>query len=266
MADLLHKEITGAIIGAYYEVYNHTGRTYPEYIYERAMMEELRQRGYPTTQQDEYKVFYKERLVGLQRLDLFVVDEVVVENKAVEKLSALNRAQGLSYLKTTGKTVGLLLNFGSDAPEFDRLYFDPAKRNSPVERTEPPEAQPSADWIYPELAYAIMGALYEVHSTLGPGYIQRIYANACHYEFGLSNLAPMPAKRMQVTYKGNVIGDIAFNHIVVEGKIMIFPVARRDIASIHLDSLKDWLRTREIKLGIVANFDAVRLQTVFVRV
>ena len=48
VTELLHKELTGAIIGAYYEVYNHTSRNYPEYIYERAMIQELQQRGYPT--------------------------------------------------------------------------------------------------------------------------------------------------------------------------------------------------------------------------
>jgi len=45
MSELIHRELTGDIIGAYYEVYNHTHRIYPEYIYERAMMEELRLRG-----------------------------------------------------------------------------------------------------------------------------------------------------------------------------------------------------------------------------
>lgn len=67
MTKLAHQELTGAIIGAYYEVYNHTSRTYPEYIYERAMMEELRRRGMATISQDEYQIFYKERLVGVQR-------------------------------------------------------------------------------------------------------------------------------------------------------------------------------------------------------
>ena len=45
MPELTHQELTGDIIGAYYEVYNRTPRTHPEYIYERAMMEELRLRG-----------------------------------------------------------------------------------------------------------------------------------------------------------------------------------------------------------------------------
>jgi len=109
MTKLAHQKLTGAVIGAYYEVYNHTSRTYPEYIYERAMMEELRRRGMATTNQDEYRIFYKERLVGVQRLDMFVVQEVVVENKVAEHLTPLHKAQTISYLKTVDKDVGLLL-------------------------------------------------------------------------------------------------------------------------------------------------------------
>jgi len=130
MPHLEHKDLTGAIIGAYYQVYNHTSRTYPEYIYERAMMEELRSRGIATTRQDEYRIVYKDRLVGVQRLDLFVVQQVVVENKVAEHLTPLHKAQTISYLKAVDKPVGLLLNFGSKVPEFNRLYFDPAKRAS----------------------------------------------------------------------------------------------------------------------------------------
>ena len=112
MPQLIHQELTGDIIGAYYEVYNRTPRTHPEYIYERAMMEELRLRGRATTQQDEYRILYKEHRVGMQRLDLFVAQEVAVELKVVERLTPLHKAQGISYLKTVDKPVGLLFNFG----------------------------------------------------------------------------------------------------------------------------------------------------------
>ena len=70
---------------------------------------------------------------------------------------------------------------------------------------------------------------------------------------------------MQVTYKGVVIGDVAFGHILVEGKIMVFPVAIGDINALHLDSLKDWMRLCDIQLGILANFNAIHLEPVFVR-
>jgi GxxExxY protein len=112
MPQLIHQELTGDIIGAYYEVYNRTPRTHPEYIYERAMMEELRLRGRATTRQDEYSILYKEHLAGVQRLDLFVAQEVAVELKVAERLTPLHKAQGISYLKTVDKPVGLLFNFG----------------------------------------------------------------------------------------------------------------------------------------------------------
>ena len=52
---------------------------------------------------------------------------------------------------------------------------------------------------------------------------------------------------------------------MVEGKAMVFPVALRDVQAIHLDNLKDWMRICNIQLGILANFDALRLEVIFVR-
>ncbi len=266
MTKLAHQQLTGAIIGAYYEVYNHTSRTYLEHIYERAMMEELRRRGMTTTSQDEYRIFYKDQLVGVQRLDMFVVQEVVVENKVAEKLTPLHKAQTISYLKTVDKDVGLLLNFGSRVPEFNRLHFNPAKRapssSKDVGRNG---TTPSPDWLYPDLAYEIMGGLFEVHTILGAGFVHRIYANACRHELRLRDLAVKPARRMQVAYKGTVIGSVAFGHLLVEGKIIVFPVAIGSLQDIRLDNLKHWMRLCDIKLAILANFDAVHLEFVFVR-
>jgi len=257
-----YDDLTGKIIRAYYQVYNHTSRTYPEYIYERAMMHELQTQGLSCTQQDEYKIFYKERHVGTQRLDLFVVQEVVVENKVAEKLTKRHKAQCISYLKTVNKPVGLLVNFGSAEPSFHRLYIDFDKHPENVTHAQP---DPHADWLYPDLAYKIVGALYEVHHTLGAGFIHRIYANACCHELKLRDCVVQPLKRVQVTYKDVVIGDIALGHLLVDGKIMVFPVAIRDVKDLHLDDIKTWMRCQEIQLGILANFDDVSLSPVLVR-
>jgi GxxExxY protein len=266
MAELLHQALTGDLIGAYYEVYNHTPRTYPEHLYESALEVEIRRRGHEVTRQDEYQIYYKDRLVGVQRLDLFVVQEIVVENKVVERLIPLNKAQGMSYLKTVGKQVGLLFNFGGEVPEFDRLFFDPVAR-APVPPAKLPleSATPSPERLYPDLSYAILGGLFEVHTVLGSGFVHRIYGNACHHELRLRGLAVKPVKRMAVKYRDVVIGSIAFGHLVVDGQAMVFPVALRDLRQVRLDSLKEWMHTCDIHLGILANFNAVRLDVVFVR-
>lgn len=124
MSGLRHGELTGKIIGVYYDVYNGLARTYPEYIYESAMMGDLRGKGLRCRRQPEYEVRYKERVVGAQRLDLFVTEEVVVELKVVESLTRLHKAQAISYLKVTGNEVGLLCNFGGGEPEFARVYYN----------------------------------------------------------------------------------------------------------------------------------------------
>jgi GxxExxY protein len=267
MPELIHKELTHTILGAYLDVYNHTSRTYPEYIYERAMIEELRRRGIKTSRQDEYRIIYKDKLVGLQKLDLFVAEEVAVENKVVEQLTRLHKAQALSYLKTVDKPVGLLLNFGHREPEFNRLHFNPAKKAiAATEQTTAKEITSSPDWLYPDLAYQIVGGLYEVHTRLGAGFVHRIYANACYHELGLRGLAVKANKRMQVTYKDVIVGDVAFGHLLVEGKVMVFPVAIGNVQDIHLNNLKEWMRRCQIDLGILANFDAVSLDIVYVRV
>lgn len=85
------------------------------------MIEELRRRGISTTRQDKYQITYKNYPVGLQQLDLFIAGEVVVENKAVDQLTRLHKAQAISYLKTVDKLTGLLFNFGGSQPELNRL-------------------------------------------------------------------------------------------------------------------------------------------------
>lgn len=267
MTELLHRELSGAIIKAYYEVFNHTSRTYPEAIYEKALMRELQQQGYEVTRQDEYQIVYKDRVVGCQRFDLFVVREMVVENKAITtRLTGLNQAQTRSYLKTVGKQVGLLFNFGHTEPQFERVYWNPLELEpKPPGSEHAREVYTPAEWLYPDLAYSIMGGLFEVHSALGPGYIRRIYPNACWHELHLRGHTVKPLQRMDVKYKDEVIGDIAYDHLVVDGKVMVFPFAVTDIHSVHLDNVKDWLRMNDLRLGIIANFNAVKLQTVIVR-
>jgi GxxExxY protein len=264
MSILPHSEKTSKIIGAYYEVYNHTPRNYPEHICEAAMIEELRRQGMNATRQDEYQIIYKDRMVGLQRLDLFVVEEITVENKVVKQLTALHKAQCISYIKTVGKELGLLLNFGGSAPEFNRLFFDSAKKPTASSRTGAPST-PSADWLYPDLVYQIVGGLYEVHNLLGAGYVHRIYCHACDHEMRLIGLDTKLQKRIQATYKDVVLGDIAFGHMLVEGQVMVFPVAIGSLRSIHLENLKRWMRLCNIHLGILANFDAIRPEVEFIR-
>ena len=110
--ELLHKDLTDKVIGAFYEVYNTLGYGFLEKYYEKAMILELESLGLRVETQVKRQVFYKATYLGDHFLDLVIEGKVIVEIKAVEQLAAAQEAQLLNYLRVTGFQVGLLLNFG----------------------------------------------------------------------------------------------------------------------------------------------------------
>lgn len=105
-------QITESIIGAAIAVHKELGPGLLESTYEACLAFELVEREITFERQKSLPVVYKGHLVDCgYRLDLLVEDLVIVELKAVEQLTPLHEAQVISYLKLSGRTVGLLLNF-----------------------------------------------------------------------------------------------------------------------------------------------------------
>ena len=121
--ELVHREITEAVIGAAYSVYNELGYGFLEKVYQRAMQVELHSRGLQASIEAEIQVNYKGIEVGFYRADIWVADLVIVEIKVARNYSADDEPQLLNELKATGVRVGLLINFGRTKVEFKRLVF-----------------------------------------------------------------------------------------------------------------------------------------------
>ncbi|MCK4343350.1 MAG: GxxExxY protein [Phycisphaerae bacterium] len=105
--DRLAREVIGAAI----EVHRILGPGLLESVYEGALCVELSLRGLPFIRQPSVDLSYKGNIVGKGRLDLLVGNALVVELKAVEALNNVHKAQVISYLRTTGYHLGLLINF-----------------------------------------------------------------------------------------------------------------------------------------------------------
>lgn len=83
-----------------------------EAVYEVCLAHELRRRGLSVETQVPFPVVYEDiRLDAGLRLDMLVEGRLIVELKAVEKMNPIFEAQLLTYLKLTGKRLGLLINF-----------------------------------------------------------------------------------------------------------------------------------------------------------
>ena len=104
--------VTEAIIGAAIAVHRELGPGLLESAYEACLAFELGQRGLSVERQRPLPVVYRgQRLDCGYRLDLFVEGLVIVGLKTVEQITPLHEAQLMSYLKLSGCTVGLLINF-----------------------------------------------------------------------------------------------------------------------------------------------------------
>ena len=114
--------LTQRIIGCAMEVHRQLGPGLLQATYEAALCIEFDLVGLRYQRQMAFPVRYKGRTLGEYRLDLIVEDAVVVELKSVERFDPVFEAQLLTYLRVTGRKVGLLINFNS------RLLKDGSKR------------------------------------------------------------------------------------------------------------------------------------------
>jgi len=109
---MLHEEITEKILGAAMKVHTALGAGCLESTYDACLRYQLQQDGIRFDHQMRLPVLYNDVQVDAgYRIDFLVENCVIVELKAVEKLLPLHVAQVLTYLKLSGREVGLLINF-----------------------------------------------------------------------------------------------------------------------------------------------------------
>jgi GxxExxY protein len=140
-SELLEKELTGKIIGVFYEVYNELGCGFPEFIPRRAMVIALGQAGLSAVEEAQIPIWFRGYRIVRFQADILVEQRVIVEVKACAEINEFHTIQLTNYLRASDMEVGLLLNFGKRA-EFkrrvlaNRLKHRPAVGAAPSAKSE----------------------------------------------------------------------------------------------------------------------------------
>lgn len=111
-----------------------------------------------------------------------------------------------------------------------------------------------------ELSYRIMQAAFDVHNTLGPGFPEAIYDEAMARELTARNIKIERQKRIVVSYKDEQIGEFVFDSII-EQRVILEYKAASEIARVHEQQALSYLKATGLKLAIVINFGAERVQS-----
>lgn len=119
--DLIHPELSYALIGIAFAVHNELGAGHLEKIYQRAFAKELASKKLKFKEQVQYNVLYKGEPIGKSFLDFLVEDKVIIELKRNDKYSVKNIEQVSNYLKLSGLQLAILIHFSVDGVKFKRI-------------------------------------------------------------------------------------------------------------------------------------------------
>ena len=122
MNTFYYKTETYNIRGAIFAVHKELGCGFLERVYQDALEFEFQERGIPYEREKNIQIMYKGNPLGdPYRADFVCYDNIIVELKAVEELQGIHRSQVVNYLKATGMKLGLLVNFGEEFANIERI-------------------------------------------------------------------------------------------------------------------------------------------------
>ena len=110
-----------------------------------------------------------------------------------------------------------------------------------------------------ELTEKILGAAFKVHSSLGIGFLERVYENALVVELSRMQLPIEQQRAMKVTYGGAIVGDFCAD-LIVDGRVLLECKAVSNLEPAHEAQLMNYLKATSIKVGLILNFGRTRLQ------
>ena len=109
------------------------------------------------------------------------------------------------------------------------------------------------DYKYSDISKEIIGAAYEVHNTLGSGFLEKVYQNALMVELKLRKIVAEAEKPITVHYRGEMVGNYIAD-IVVEDNIIVEIKAIKALSEIHEVQLVNYLTATGIEVGLLLNF------------
>ncbi len=104
------------------DVHKELGSGFLESVYHEALSIEFEEREIPFVSEEKLEVLYKGRILDKYfEADFVCFDQIIIEIKAVSEIKGIHKAQVINYLKATGKKLGILINFGAESLEYERL-------------------------------------------------------------------------------------------------------------------------------------------------
>ncbi len=121
--EIIYKELSYQIIGIAMEIHKELGYGFLEKVYENAFTVLLNDRNVKFEQQKSIEIYFRKVMIGHYIADLVIEEKIIIELKAVSQILDVHKAQLANYLKATGVRLGIIINFGKETLEFERVVL-----------------------------------------------------------------------------------------------------------------------------------------------
>lgn len=260
-SQIIHKELSYEVRGVLLDVYNQIGPMLPEKFYQQAIVIGLEKKGIHCETEKPFSVTYQDALVGQYYVDGWVEDgKILLELKVAPEITALHRAQALSYLKVTQADLAIIVNYGTSSLIDERLPNYLPGKNPTFTLPEPTKLEVP----YPASS-SITQALYRVHFALGPGFLHQVYRRATMVDLRQHSIPFAYLQEMPVYFQGVHLGNHASRLILVGQKILLATIAVQGIDDALKTNLRAKLHRLKLPIALLANFGRQELELALVR-
>lgn len=227
MTVLLHKELSYAVRGVLFDVYNTLGPMLPERFYQTAVAVGLERKKIACQTEKQFNVLYRGVEVGRYFTDLWIEDgKLLLELKVAPDILPIHLAQAISYLKVTGADVGFVVNFGAASLVDRRLPNFVHDKTAVFDWTPPNFAPDSPD---PVLTATLLEIAHRVHFELGSGFFHHVYRRAVMFELRERSINHEFVKQIPISYQNVHLGNQESRLLLIEDKVLLVPIAVKQI-------------------------------------
>lgn len=117
-----------------------------------------------------------------------------------------------------------------------------------------------------DITYRIIGAIYKVYRSLGPGLLESIYEEALTYQLVLDGLKVERQVNIPIIYQGKELADKLKLDILVEDQIIVELKAVKELLDVHYKQLLTYLKLANLHIGLLVNFQTANIQNEIHRV
>ena len=115
------------------------------------------------------------------------------------------------------------------------------------------------DYSLEPVTRELIGAAFEVHNVLGYGFLERVYQRAMQVELTLRKVKVELEPKLQVHFKGAIIGDYAAD-LLVQDRIVVELKADPEYQPAHEAQLLNELKATQVRLGYLINFGRTKVE------